>query len=121
MAKANASGKSGMLGTGAGKGQGANASKHSADDAGRTHRQKEKPGIDTTDGIMVAYTREDETADAFIERTVHQLGGKYRITVATSDNLEQMTVLSLGALRMSAQNLKEEIERSNREAYEKYR
>ena len=98
-----------MSGTGAGKGRGGSA----ADNVGRTRRQKEKPGIDTTDGIMVAYTREDETADAFIERTVHQLGGKYRITVATSDNLEQMTVLSLGALRMSAHNLKEEIEREN--------
>ncbi len=82
--------------------------------------RKEKPGIDTTDGIIVAYTREDETADAFIERTVHELGGKYRITVATSDNLEQMTVLSLGALRMSALGLKEEIERSNREIIETY-
>ena len=85
-----------------------------------TSIRKEKPGIDTTDGIIVAYTKEDETADAFIERTVHELGGKYRITVATSDNLEQMTVLSMGALRMSALGLKEEIERSNREIFEAY-
>ncbi len=117
MAKANDGRKSKVPGNAEGKVQ----SKRAADNAGGTRRQKEKPGIDTTDGIMVAYTKEDETADAFIERTVHQLGEKYRITVATSDNLEQMTVLSLGALRMSAGNLKEEIERSNREAYEEYR
>ncbi len=117
MVKANDGRKSKVPGNTEGKVQ----SKRAADNAGGTRRQKEKPGIDTTDGIMVAYTKEDETADAFIERTVHQLGEKYRITVATSDNLEQMTVLSLGALRMSAGNLKEEIERSNREAYEEYR
>ncbi len=84
------------------------------------HPSRQMPGVDTTDGVIVAYTREDETADAFIERTVHQIGSKYRITVATSDGLEQMTVLSLGALRMSAQNLKEEIERSNLELYSVY-
>lgn len=60
-------------------------------------------------GIEVIYTRTDETADANIERLVHNEKGKYRIYVATNDNLEQMTILSQGALRLSAEDLKEEI------------
>ena len=62
-------------------------------------------------GIEVVYTRTDETADAYIERTVHEIGNKYRVTVATNDGLEQLTVMSYGALRMSAKNLYEEIEK----------
>ena len=46
---------------------------------------------------------------------VHDLRQKYRITVVTSDALEQQTVLSLGALRMPSRELREEIERTNRE------
>lgn len=64
-------------------------------------------------GIEVVYTKQDEIADAFIERTVHDIRDKYKVTVATNDGLEQQTVLSLGALRMSARELKEEIERTN--------
>lgn len=69
-------------------------------------------------GIEVVYTRQDETADAYIERRVHQIGEKYRVTVATSDGLEQLTVLSMGALRMPASQLKQEIERARKEALE---
>ncbi len=70
--------------------------------------------------LDVVYTKTDETADAFIERTVHEIGHKYRVTVATNDGLEQLTVMSQGALRMSADNLREEIERLSRLEYENY-
>ncbi len=79
--------------------------------AGKTERYND---------IEVVYTRQDETADAYIERMVHKIHEKYRVTVATSDGLEQQTVLSMGALRMSARELKESIERTNREGYEEY-
>ncbi|MCD8119231.1 MAG: TetM/TetW/TetO/TetS family tetracycline resistance ribosomal protection protein [Lachnospiraceae bacterium] len=82
-------------------------------------KQKEKPGIDTTDGIIIAFTKADETADAFIERTVNELGKKYRVTVVSGDGLIQLTILSLGALRMTAANLRDEIERSQREIRQK--
>ena len=62
--------------------------------------------------IYVVYTKEAETADQYIEKTVHQLGKKYRVTVATSDGLEQVIILGQGGLRMSARDLKEEIERT---------
>lgn len=78
---------------------------------GRT-RAMEKVG--DAPGIEVVYTRTDETADAYIERLVHEERGKYRITVATNDGMEQLTVMGQGALRMSAANLREEIERVRR-------
>lgn len=65
-------------------------------------------------GIEVVYTRTDETADAYIERLVHDEKGKYRIAVATNDGLEQLTVMSQGALRMTAENLKEELQRAGK-------
>ncbi len=61
--------------------------------------------------LEVVHTKQDETADAYIERTVHDLVSKYKITVATNDNLEQLTILSQGALRMSANMLLQEFER----------
>lgn len=72
-------------------------------------RSMEKAG--SAPGIEVVYTRTDETADAYIERLVHLEREKYRITVATNDAMEQLTVMSQGALRMSAKNLAEEIAR----------
>ncbi len=65
----------------------------------------------TYDHLEVVFTQRDETADAYIERTVHELTDKYHITVATSDALEQLTVMRLGALRMSAGMLAEEVQR----------
>ena len=65
-------------------------------------------------GVEVVHTKQDETADAYIERTVHEIVGKYKVTVATNDSLEQLTILSQGALRMSAGMLMEEIQRVKR-------
>ncbi len=54
-------------------------------------------------GLDVVYTREGETADNFIERTVPVLVGRgYRVRVVTSDALEQVMVLARGAERVSA-------------------
>lgn len=61
--------------------------------------------------LEVVHTKQDETADMYIERMVHQMVSKYKIVVATNDNLEQLTILSQGGLRMSAQSLKQELER----------
>lgn len=71
--------------------------------------------------IHVVYTKEAETADAFIERTTHEIAGKHKVTVATSDRLEQMIVLGQGAFRMSARELEQEVERINETAMEQYR
>ncbi|MDO4307157.1 MAG: TetM/TetW/TetO/TetS family tetracycline resistance ribosomal protection protein [Eubacteriales bacterium] len=65
--------------------------------------------------IHVVYTKEAETADQYIEKTVHRIGRQYQVTVATSDRLEQIIILGQGAHRISAQGLKEEIEDTTRE------
>lgn len=65
--------------------------------------------------IHVVYTKEAETADQYIEKTAHELGRRYQVTVATSDALEQVIIMGQGARRMSAQGLLEEIEAVNQE------
>ncbi|MBQ2250169.1 MAG: NYN domain-containing protein, partial [Lachnospiraceae bacterium] len=63
--------------------------------------------------INVVYTKEAETADQYIEKLAHKIGGKYRVTVATSDGLEQLIIRSQGCLLLSARDLKEEVEYVN--------
>ena len=61
--------------------------------------------------IHVVYTKQAETADAYIEKASYQLskeGG--RVRVATSDAAEQFIILGHGALRVSAQDLRAEVE-----------
>ena len=66
--------------------------------------------------IYVVYTKEAETADAYIEKTVHEIGRRHRVTVATSDGLEQMIILGEGAVRMTAAELREAVQREARSA-----
>ena len=70
--------------------------------------------------VHVVYTKEAETADQYIERTVHQIAKDYQVTVATSDALEQMIIWGAGAIRLSANGLREAIERASKELQEKY-
>ncbi len=74
------------------------------------YKVKGNPGsVEKYHNIYVVYTKEAETADQYIEKTVHRIGQKYRVTVATSDALEQMIIWGEGAARLSAKGLKEEI------------
>lgn len=70
--------------------------------------------------IDVVYTKEAETADQYIEKTVHSIGRKYNVTVATSDALEQVIIFGFGAVRMSAQGLKDDVEAVNKEIRDNY-
>lgn len=65
--------------------------------------------------IDVVYTKEAETADQFIEKTAHRLSSNNQVTVATSDGLEQIIIMGQGAVRMSATDLKAEVEKVNHE------
>lgn len=67
------------------------------------------------DNITVVYTKEAETADAYIEKTSYKLKGKYRVRVATSDRLEQMIITGNGAFRISAKDFKKEMEEQKQE------
>lgn len=70
----------------------------------------------TYHNIYVVYTKEAETADQYIEKTVHRIGRQYQVTVATSDGLEQVIIMGQGAHRISAQGLKKEIEDTEKNA-----
>lgn len=70
--------------------------------------------------IYVVYTKEAETADQYIEKTVHEIGRKHHVTVATSDALEQVIILGQGARRISARGLLEEIEEAREEMRKNY-
>lgn len=60
--------------------------------------------------ISVVYTKQAETADAYIEKTTYELAKQYRVRVATSDGMEQMIILGHGALRVSARVFHQEME-----------
>ncbi len=69
--------------------------------------------------IYVVYTKEAETADQYIEKTTHELKKNYNVTVATSDGLEQVIIMSQGALRMSARDLEIEVKANDKAIAEK--
>ena len=60
--------------------------------------------------IHVVYTKEAETADAYIERATYEIGRHHRVRVATSDGPEQLIILGHGALRLSASAFRQEVE-----------
>lgn len=70
--------------------------------------------------IHVVYTKEAETADQYIEKTVVRIGKKYQVTVATSDALEQMIIMGHGAVRLSANGLREEIKAAVKEMHKEH-
>lgn len=65
--------------------------------------------------IHVVFTREAETADAYIEKVTDEIGKEHRVVVATSDNAEQLIIMGHGALRLSAGDLYAEVERTQRQ------
>ena len=76
------------------------------------YKRKDNAGsVENRRGMTIVYTRTDQTADAWIEKTIAGLKGKYDMTVVTSDGLIQNAVLAAGAKRMSSRELEEEIVR----------
>ena len=71
--------------------------------------------------IQVVYTKENETGDAYIESLIAQIGGGYNIRVATSDGLVQIASVRSGVLRVSARELRAEIEEAAKEMRQHYR
>ena len=70
--------------------------------------------------IHVVYTREAETADQYIEKFAHENGHKYRVTVATSDGLEQIIIRGAGCALLSARDLEKEIRERNEQMQEDF-
>ena len=71
--------------------------------------------------IHVVYTKEAETADQYIERTVHEIGRKHNVAVATSDGLEQIIIMGQGAARISARGFQDEIASAKKQLREEWK
>ena len=65
------------------------------------------------DQLRVVYTKENESADLYIETLVGQIGRNYAVRVVTSDGLIQLSALRSGVLRVSAAEFLRQIEAVN--------
>ena len=80
------------------------------------YKVKGNPGsVEKVYNIHVVYTKEAETADMYIEKASYDLSREHRVKVATSDALEQMIILGHGAERLSANDLKWEVEQAQQQ------
>jgi predicted RNA-binding protein with PIN domain len=83
------------------------------------YRVKDGTGSDTVrDGFRVVYTKENQTADAYIERIIHELGPDYSIRVVTGDYLLQISAVTSGVSRMTTGEFIREINEVSREITE---
>ena len=74
------------------------------------YKVRGNPGsVEKVRNIYVAYTREAQTADAYIEKTTLLARGKARIRVVTSDRPEQLIALGNEAMRTSAREFRAEV------------
>ena len=77
------------------------------------------PGsVERFHNIDIVYTKEAETADMYIEKVTYEIGKKYRVRVATSDNLEQLIILGHGANTLSAKAFHAEVAQARTEIAE---
>ena len=82
--------------------------------------QQHKTEILDYHNIHVVFTQEAETADQYIEKFAHEHADKYRITVVTSDGLEQIIIRGQGCGLISAREFQEEIRRASEDLKEEY-
>lgn len=68
--------------------------------------------------IDVVYTKEAETADRYIERTAHEIGHRYDVTVVTSDGLEQVIIRGAGCKLLSSREFWEDVENTQTQIHE---
>lgn len=74
-----------------------------------------------TQGVTLVYTKEAQTADAYIEKAAKELSRHYKVTVATSDGLEQLIIFGSGAYRMPASSLEADVLQVEKELAEMLR
>lgn len=75
------------------------------------YKAKGNPGEKSRwETVQIVYTREGQTADAYIEALAAKIGSSYTARVVTSDSLVQLSIFRSGLLRMSARELRESVE-----------
>jgi len=83
------------------------------------YRVKPGRGSDSSSGALrVVYTKQDETADTFIEKIMHELGPNYNIQLVTGDRLLQISALHSGIMRTTAKEFEAEVARVGKEITE---
>lgn len=65
--------------------------------------------VERENGVTIVYTKESQTADAYIEKATKELTKNYNVTVATSDGVEQLIIFGTGAYRLPAGLLEDEM------------
>lgn len=85
------------------------------------HQVKGKEQLLTDGGIRIIFSREGQTADQVIEKLVYRLAKDHRVTVATSDWLEQRLVSGKGGLRLSAREFRQTVMATRQESKRHYR
>lgn len=70
------------------------------------------------DNIYIVYTKKAQTADSYIESTTHKLASQYRITVVTSDGMEQLITSAHGAYRMSSRQFLADLQSLQKKGFE---
>ena len=60
-------------------------------------------------GVTVIYTKEAQTADAYIKKTTYEIAGEHFVRVVTSDMQEQFVILGNGAFRVSPKEFRDEV------------
>ena len=61
------------------------------------------------DGYRVVYTKQNQTADAYIEKVIHDLGPDYTVKVVTGDRLLQFSAVHSGISRRTAKEFEDEV------------
>lgn len=80
------------------------------------YKVKGNPGaVERYKNIHIVYTKEAETADAYIEKATYSMQKRYRVRVATSDGMEQLIILGHGATRVPANAFLQEIQQTHAE------
>ena len=80
------------------------------------YKVKGNPGsVEKYKNIHIVYTKEAETADAYIEKATYDMRKQYRVRVATSDGMEQLIILGHGATRIPANIFRAEVQNTHTE------
>ncbi|MBR2350840.1 MAG: NYN domain-containing protein [Clostridia bacterium] len=75
------------------------------------YRRKENTGaVEEIGSVTVVYTKEGQTADAYIEKTTHERSSDSFVRVVSSDMQEQLMILGSGGFRVSAREFRRECE-----------
>ncbi|MBR0536346.1 MAG: NYN domain-containing protein [Clostridia bacterium] len=65
----------------------------------------------TYNNINIAFTKERELGDNYIEKLISDIGRNQNVRVVTSDNLIQLTAVRYGVLRVSAKEFEKELKK----------